>query len=66
VLPWLIVTGGWSAVTVAAGHALAGAGSRLLLPVLGVSAAAILVGSLVRLRLRNRKAAPPPSTPSTS
>lgn len=65
-LPWLIVTTGWSAVTVAAGHTLAGAGSRLLLPVLGVSAAAILVGSLVRLRLRHRKSAPPPSTPSTS
>jgi hypothetical protein len=52
-------------MTVVAGHTLVEAGTRFLPPVLGVSAA-VLVGSLVRLRLRHRKAAPPPSTPSTS
>jgi hypothetical protein len=65
VLPWLIVTTGWSVATVATERALVDAGTGLLPPVMGVSAAAVLVGSLVRLRLRHRKG-PPPSTRSTS
>jgi hypothetical protein len=54
--PWLIVTTGWPVVRAAAGRALAGSGTRLLvLAVVGTLAvAAVMVGSLVLLRHRSR------------
>jgi hypothetical protein len=67
VSPWLIVTTRWPALTVMAGHSLVAARTLLLLPVLGVSAAALVVGAMVRLRQRHhRKPGASPPTPSAS
>ncbi len=65
--PWLIVTMGWPAVNVMAGHALTAPVAVLLLPAAGTAVATATIGPLVLWRRRYRKqGAAPPSVPRST